>query len=141
VGERLWLRFFVLQSFAGRMAWKTVVERDRGEFYTWRRDPQGKPDHFMFATLARVAPEEIMQTVKDTKQTLLPERILQYLEGELLIAMNDLIFGRRLIDDTIEQYQRLDGAIPRLFEYGTSAFKRNEKSATSADSSVSSLHS
>jgi hypothetical protein len=109
IGESLWFKFWVYRAFTLRLAFKVVRGRDGRKFYEWNKDENGNEDA-MFEILNFVLTDKELEVVINTgprKEMGVPQRIMDLLERKMLDEMNEWIFGKRLINMSIEEQQRV----------------------------------
>lgn len=108
VGEKLWQLYSIYFAFAMRIAWKIFTEKEQGKVYNWDKDIDGTRDNHMFEVLqGAFTDDELNNIVANDPLRGVPQRIMNSLEIKMLSEMNELIFGRRLVDMSIEQQQRV----------------------------------
>ena len=112
VGEDLWLVYRSYSAFAGRITLKLVrAVHEKKKIPTWDSDFGTKDfngnDDSVFGILRAVFTEEEIHTLtKDTYSV--PETIMRALEAKMLDRMNELIFGKPLINVSFDERQRLN---------------------------------
>lgn len=109
IGESLWFTFWIYRAFAIRQALKIVRGRDKGKLYQWDKNNDGSDDS-VIGVLRYVFTTKELDTIINAgpiKDVGVPQRILDAIERKMLNEMNEWIFGRRLIDKSIEEQERV----------------------------------
>jgi hypothetical protein len=107
VGERLWLLYNVYSVFALQLGAKLVQSEFQKGLPEWDKKPGGEPDSFPYHNLALVLSEDELRGIIGADPRGVPGRILAALEGKVLSEMNRLVFGRQLIDISVEEQLRV----------------------------------
>lgn len=108
VGEKLWTLYSIYFLFAMRIAWKVSKEKEKGKVFNWNKDIDGTRDNHLLGILQGAFTDDGLNTIVESDPSCgVPQRIMSALEIKILNEMNELIFGRRLVDTSIEQQQRI----------------------------------
>jgi len=116
IGERLWFVFFIYRAFAIRQAYKIVQGRDKGKLYKWDKNNDGSDDTQIDALRYVLTSKELATVINagPIKDVGVPQRILDAIERKMLDEMNEWIFGKRLIDMSIEEQERVASLLSSL---------------------------
>jgi hypothetical protein len=115
VGEKLWGLYSIYFTFALRLAWKVIEERERGKVYDWNTDIDGTRDTYLPEILKSALTDDEFKSIVEKDPTCgVPERIMNALEIKMLNEMNELIFGKRLVSMSIEEQQRITGLLSTI---------------------------
>ncbi len=121
VGEQLWKLYRVYLAFIGRLVVKMIREGERNRYYQWDKDDSGKPDGHMFEFLRGAFEDiELKGLIESAPLGAVP-RIIDALELKMLAEMNELIFGRRLVNMTIAEQQRLSDVLASIERSGNAS--------------------
>ena len=112
IGEKLWLQFYVYRAISYRLLLKIAEQKNKGKFYEWNQDSDGKRD-YMENMLLLVFSKQDLDTIINPPTIGhsfpgAPQRILSSLEAEILSEMNEWMFGKRLINMSMEERQRVN---------------------------------
>ena len=80
---------------------------EKGKIYSWNKTPNGKPDDAFFSLLGLIFSEGEITLLTGNDGLGAPQRILDAIKAKILAEMNELIFGKQLIDISIEEQQRI----------------------------------
>lgn len=113
IGENLWLLFSVYRTFALRLCWKIREGHEKGQVYSWDKDMQGRPDQALMNTIRTILSDDEIQVLISTEISV-PQRILNSIKSKILSEMNELVFGKRLINMSFEEQQRVNSLLSGL---------------------------
>jgi hypothetical protein len=107
VGENLWRLFWVYRAVAGNITYHVIKGRDLGALPRWWDfDEKGRPNQHAESLLLTVFSVDELTALRDPPTGSL-SRILDALEVRMLTIMNEWLTGRRLVDESFEQQQRV----------------------------------
>lgn len=108
VGEKIWGLYSIYLAFALRLAWKIVKEREQGTVYNWDKNVDGTADDYLLEILQHTfTAAELESIIGEDPTGGVPQRLMDYLEIQIINEMNELIFGKRLVSMSIEEQQRI----------------------------------
>jgi hypothetical protein len=105
--------FGIYESASFRWAWKIIRGRLEGHFPDWDEDLKGNKD--MELMLRIVMSKEEIESLGKKMPFGIPRQAQSIIESKMLKEMNELIFGKRLIDwnyETIGRIARYDFKVP-----------------------------
>lgn len=106
VGEKLWTLFYVYRAFSLRICIKMHISQERsGRLYAWHKDDEGNLDTFMLDILRVSLTEDELNYVTNIEIGASSE-ITNLLKGKILSEMNELVFGKRMLNMSIEEQQK-----------------------------------
>lgn len=112
IGEKLWLIFYIYRAISYRLVFKIAEQKAKGKFYEWNRDSDGKRDYIENMLLLVFTKKEldsiITPPIEGADKFGVPQRILYTLERKMLDEMNEWMFGKRLVNMSIEEQQRVN---------------------------------
>lgn len=108
IGEGIWKKFVVYNTFSQRLAFKVVRWRTEDKLLKWDKDLSGEKDTGFITLLYTVFTETELNTLINMLPIAVPQRILTGIEDKILNEMNELIFGRQLSNLTFEEEQRIN---------------------------------
>ncbi len=114
MGESLWFLFWIYRAFATRQAVKVVIGRDNKKLYQWNKDEYGKEDSLVGLLLYVFTQQELDAVIGGPIEIGIPQRIMDALERKILGEMNEWIFGKRLLDMSIEEQERVANLLPPI---------------------------
>ncbi|RJP46431.1 MAG: hypothetical protein C4583_18995 [Anaerolineaceae bacterium] len=107
VGEQVWMIFGVYTAFLGRLVTKMMHENIDGQFYYWTKDMDGAPDDFLFDGVRKVLSQGELDIILSGEVFNSHHRIVKALELKLLAEMNELVFGRKLVNMSFDEQLRI----------------------------------
>jgi len=115
IGEKLWLLFYIYRAISYRLLLKVVEQKKNGKFYEWNKDSDGKRDYMENMLLLVFTKKEldtiIAPPIQGADKFGIPQRILDSLERKMLDEMNEWMFGKRLLNMSIEEQQRVSALL------------------------------
>jgi len=115
VGEKLWKLFSINNVFIGRLATKTIICREKGHFYPWDKDVDGKLDTHLFESLQSVFKEDEFKQILNSEPLEIIQRITWSIEKQILDEMNELCIGRKYVSLSIDEKQRIENLLGSLY--------------------------
>ncbi|MBF2095759.1 MAG: hypothetical protein IGR80_13500 [Synechococcales cyanobacterium K44_A2020_017] len=108
LGESLYRLYYIYRAFAYRQALKVLRRYDKKTIYEWDKNFEGKEDDVMYQALKEVFTGEELQNIIRNSQPFAPvQDILNAIELKIVVEMNEWIFGRQLVNMSIEEQQRI----------------------------------
>ena len=109
VGEPIWMLFGVHFLFATHLARKASETAHVPQVRVWDRTSDGAYDDFPHQVLKDAFTDEELSGIVTAVPSSVPQRVLTILEAKILDAMNEVLFGRRLVEMGLPQYLRTMG--------------------------------
>ncbi len=105
LGEALWGYFFIYRAFTLRLAWKVVKGRDEGRICRWDEGLDDKEDHVVRMLRTVLGDDEVEKA--RSAQTGGPQKLMNVLEGRILVETDRRLSGALAADTTAAQLESL----------------------------------
>lgn len=117
VGESLYRLYYIYRAFAFRQALKILRRKDENVVYEWDKNFDGKEDTALYQILKEIFTEEELQSIIRKSLPCAPvPGILDAIELKIISEMKEYIFGRQLVNRSIEEQLRISKLLQTFSE-------------------------
>jgi hypothetical protein len=115
-GETLWRLAWVYRAFSGTIALKVIESKKHRSLPSWDRRPDGKGDHLIDTLLLVFSHDELQQVTASRDRSGragvdIPLQITKILEARILEEMNQMIFGRKFLEMSMQDIRSIVSTI------------------------------
>jgi len=115
LGERLWTLFSAYRVLVGRLCFKVVLGKGKGQLQTWDTDEFGKRDDLLLGVLRGVLTED--ELAKATRMEVgAPSTLMILIEQKILREAESRITGKQVAEISADEAKRLSEAMSPMWE-------------------------